>query len=526
MRPLEVGTPAGSRAVLTAGGASVNVSAGAVAGHRDIVDGMLPELAASVNAVPDRLVAQASDTAGPPVDGGPRAADLLDGMLAHVARSAESSSAYAQIAAGVEDVLHRLSVGDVPSAVRASDLVLGAITGPEPTVARPVLEDTLSPLRVALAGLGRAAADIGAPGGATATRSIISGAPTLVTVVAAPEAPAGLAEVRVLSVASSGTAVTARTFAPDEALGDGTERTIGLVQHLDTSEECTTVIDVGRYPTIAQLAQSINQANVAVRATVAPIGSGGVQLHITSLSSGRSSSVTIVNGEDPPTTSAILGRVVPLVSGRDTLLEVQRPGETAALTQSTGSLVRGVLPGVDVEVRAADPGRTFQVGVQWLSAPTLDRATDLVARAAVVVASAQGAGASATASRVLSALGLASAETAGRTETARGTGAPGRTDGALSGLGAGLTSGGAPVGGTPEDGVDGPRTPLGFPGVRRDERGLPAVNRAGAGGRLRSRRPRHAGAAQRERSGARRRGRERGRRDVGSVCGSPGRAGP
>ncbi len=388
----------------------MNVSAGAVAGHRDIVDGILPELAGSVSAVLDRLVSQ------------------------------------------------------------ASDLLLGAVTGPEPAVARPALEDTLSPLRVALAGLGRAAADIGAPGGATATRSVTSGAPTLVTVVATPEAPAGLAKVRVLSVAASGTAVTAQTFTPDEALGDGTERTIGLVQHLGTSKERTTVIDVGRYPTITQLAQSINQANVAVRATVASIGSGGVQLHITSLSSGRSSSVTIVNGEDPPTTSAILGRVVPLVSGRDTLLEVQRPGETAALTQSTGRLVRGVLPGVDVEVRSADPGRTFHVGTQRLSAPTLDRATDLVARAAAVVSSAQVAGASATASRVLSALGLAPAETVG------GTGALGLAGGALSGLGAGLT-GGVPVGGTPEDGVDGSRAPLGFPGVRRDESGLPAVNR-------------------------------------------------
>ncbi len=470
MRPLTLNGASGALGVATASGHDVTVSTGALAGHLDTANRLLPALAGTVSAVLDRLAAQAGGPAGAVADGGPRAAALLGGQLAELSRAAESSAAYSQIATGVQDLLQRLTSGDVPVAVRASDLILGAITGPEPTASAPSLESTVSPLRASLAALGRAAADVAAPGGATAPRVVVSDAPTLASVLAAPDAPAGIASVRVLSAAASGTAVTAQSFAPDAALGDGTERTIGLIQHLGTAQEQATVIEVGRFPTITDVATSINQANLDVRATVAPVGAGTVQLHITSLTSGRSSSVTILNGENPPTTSSILGRVVPLVSGRDTLLEVQRQGETAALVSTSQRLVPDVLPGVDLQVRAADAGRVFHVGVQRLSSETVDRAGQLVAAAAGVVTTAQSAGAPATAAAVWSALGLPAA-----LGSAQGSGAPASSTPGAGVLGSGL------LGATPDEalGADGtPKARTGLPGVHRDAAGLPAFHAA------------------------------------------------
>ncbi len=480
MRPLAVQGAPGALTVTTASGHDVTVTTGALAGHLDTANRLLPGLAGTVTAVLDRVAAQAGGPAGAVVDGGPRAAALLGGQLAELSRAAESSTAYSQIATGVQDLLHRLATGDVPAAVRASDLVLGAITGPEPTVPMPSLESTVSPLRTSLSALGRAAAEIAAPGGAGASRVVVSDAPTLVSVFAAPDAPAGVASVRVLSAAASGTAVTAQSFAPDAALGDGTERSIGLVRGLGTPQEAATVIEVGRYPTISDVATSINQANLDVRATVAPVGVGTVQLHITSLTSGRSSSVTILNGENPPTTSSILGRVVPLVSGRDTLLEVQRPGQSAGLVHTSERLVTDILPGVDLQVRAADAGRVFHVGVQRLSSETVERAGRLVAAAAGAVSAAQAAGAPATAAMVWGALGLQAPPGSG----VPGAGVPGS---GVPGLGVPGTGPAGTAGVTPDEtlgadgfGADGlpAKGRPGLPGVHRDTAGLPAFHAA------------------------------------------------
>ncbi|MBW3085639.1 hypothetical protein KEM60_01843 [Austwickia sp. TVS 96-490-7B] len=414
--PVElVDTSEGSRVALVDGRA-LSLSSGVLVSRLGMLNQVLPNVAAAAAAVADRVDAQLADPAGPPAPGGPMAAGLLGGLLRDLARSAESSQAYAQVAAGVGDLVTRLAHGDVPPTARGADRLIGAISDPAP-VPDPggSVQATLPPLLAALQELGAAAGELSAPGAAAARTRLISGAPGIATPLAHADAPAGEATVRVLSTATAGAVVTAQSFQPDSPLGDGREHTIGIVEQLGTPMEHTTVVEVGRYPTPSDLVSVINQSNAGVRASLAELGGGTVQVHLEALTTGRSSNITILNGLQPPSTSTLLGRIMTLTAGRDTMVEVRQADRAAQVRQSTDTVIRDVVPGVDLQVHRADPTRAFTVGVQRLSQDAVDRTDRLVRAAGAVVSTAQQAGATQTAASVLGAMGLA----------ASGAGAPG-----------------------------------------------------------------------------------------------------
>ena len=398
----------GSAVVRMADGPALTPSSGVLASRLGTANGVLAALDGVSNVVLGHLGDQAVDAGGAAVDGGPAAAAALGGLLREVAHAAQSSAAYAQVAAGVENLVSRLTHGDVPAAVRGSDLMLGAVDTPAKTsAARPSAESTVGPLRAALAELGKVAAEATAPSASLPSSTVVSGAPGIATPLVAADAPAGLATVRVLSLAAGGAVGTAQSFHPDSPLGDGWETTIGIVEALGTAQEHTTVIEVGRYPTPADLASYINQSSAGVRATLNELTGGTVQLHLESLSSGRGQNITIVNGLQPPAASAILGRAVQLTAARDAMIEVQRAGHTAAVMQSATNSIRDVLPGIALDLHRADAGRAFQVGLRREAADVTDLAARLVGRAADAIGAARAAGAPDTAAGILGALGLA-----------------------------------------------------------------------------------------------------------------------
>lgn len=433
-----------------ADGRGVSLSSGVLASRLGTHNGMLATLAGASSAVLSLLAEQAADPAGAGVVDGSAAAAGLGGLLREVAHAAESSAAYAQVAAGVENLVSRLAQGDVPAVVRGSNLLLGAVDGSTVAAApRPPSAASMGSLRAALSELGKATAEAAVPGATAPTTRVTSGAPGLATPIVAGDAATGLATVRVLSVAAGGAVTTAQSFHPDTPLGDGRETTIGIVQGLGTPLEHTTVIDVGRYPTPADLVSSINQSSVEVRASLNRLTGGTVQLHVESLRTGRGQNITIVNGSQPPAASQVLGRFVQLTAARDTMLEVQQAGRTAAVMSSSSTTVADVLPGVSLDVHRAEPSRAFQIGLSRQAGPAVATAESLVHSAGAAMTAARAAGAPGTAEAVLAALGL------GGTPSTGTPGAGAETLDAAGRLGARAA----------------------IPGVHLDRRGNPALDR-------------------------------------------------
>lgn len=463
-RPLEATTNVDGREVVRfADGQPLAPSSGVLASRLGTYNGVLTDLGSAASLVLTHLAEQATDPTGAAVPGGPAAAAAVGGLLREVTHAAQSSAAYANVAAGVEDLVSRLAQGDLPSSARGSNLLLGAVED-TPKSATTNVAETVGPLRAALSDLGAVAAEATRPGATLPATGLVSGAPGIASPLVAPDAPAGSAVVRVLSLATGGAVASAQSFAPDSPLGDGHERTLGIVTGVGTAAEHTTLIDVGRYPTPADLVSYINQSNAGVRATLNELTGGTVQLYVEALRTGRGQNITIVNGAQPPAASAILGRTVQLTGAHDAMVEVRQAGRTAAVRQSATNTISDVLPGVGLELHRADPGRAFEVGVRREHAAVLDLAGRLVDRAAAAVGAARAAGAPTTADRVLAALGLA---------------AP--TPGAVA-AGAALVGGvpgqSAPTG-QPEGSADAAQRAVraGFPGVHLDRQGNPALDK-------------------------------------------------
>ncbi|GAB78021.1 hypothetical protein SAMN05421595_0537 [Austwickia chelonae] len=296
-RPLVTGTETlpvvetrgveGDHRITLVDGRNLTITSGVLASRLGTLNRILPGLAAGTSVVLDRLAAQALDPAGPPVPGGAQASALLSGSLREVSRAAESSAAYAQVAAGVEDLVFRLSRGDIPATARGSDLVLGALTEEDLRPPQLIPTDTVGPLNSSLNGLWNVTQALGQPGAVSPATTVLNGAPGLVSVQADPQAPAGQAEVRVVSVASGGVVASAQSFHPDSPLGDGRERVLGIVEQVGTAQEHTTLVDIGSYPTPTDLVALINQASLGVRASLAQLGGGTVQVRLESLATGR-----------------------------------------------------------------------------------------------------------------------------------------------------------------------------------------------------------------------------------------------
>ena len=472
----------GAQRISIVDGPTVTPSSGVLASRTGTYNGVLAALAGASTSVLGLLAEQAGDPSGGSVAGGPLAAGVLGGLLREVAHAAESSAMYAQVAAGVENLVSRLTHGDMPAAVRGSDLLLGAVeTTTQAAPATLSAEATVGPLRAALGALGAVTAEASAPGATAPVTSLISGAPGIASLRASSDAPARHATVRVLSVAAGGAVATAQSFHPDSPLGNGRESTIGIVENLGTASERTTVIDVGRYPTPADLVSYINQSGAGVRASLNELTGGTVQLHLESLATGRGQNITIVNGAQPPAASSVLGRVTQLTAARDTMVEVQRAGRTAAIMHSATTSVPDVLPGVSLDVHRADTSRVFEVGVRRQTADAVGLAGRLADRAKATIGAARAAGATGTAEAVLGALGFA-------------PGAAGATSGAAGIPGAGAAGSGAPNSGAPSSGAPnsgalnsgapnsgdavqraGGRVP--FPGLHLDRRGDPALDK-------------------------------------------------
>ncbi|WP_162872897.1 FlgK family flagellar hook-associated protein [Austwickia chelonae] len=463
-RPLVTGTetsavvntrgPEGDHRITLPDGRNLTIASGVVASRLGTLNRILPGLAAGTSVALDRLAAQALDPLGVPVTGGPQASALLTGSLREISRAAESSAAYAQVAAGVEDLVFRLSHGDVPATARGSDLVLGALTEADLQPQPLISTDSVGPLNTSLSSLWTATQTLSGPGATSPATSILNGSPGLVSVHADPLAPAGQAEVRVVSVASGGVVASAQTFHPDSPLGDGRERVLGIVERAGTPQEHTTLVDIGSYPTPTDLVSMINQSSAGVRASLAQLGGGTVQVRLESLATGRGENITITNGSQPPSASSVLGRVVRLNAAQDTVVEIRAEGRAAEVRQTAGTAIEQMLPGVDLDVHRADQTRPFIVGVRRSPDDVLDRVGDLVGRAASTFSAAHSANALGTAGNVLTALGL---------DDQNGIPA---VIGALAAISAPSEGGAWP----------GPRPA--FPGLHLDRDGIPALNRA------------------------------------------------
>jgi hypothetical protein len=94
-----------------------------------------------------------------------------------------------------------------------------------------------------------------------------------------------------------------REFHPAEPLTGGAPFSFAVV-----ADGQTTRIDTTEHPTVDDVVAAINQSAATVRASLTELSNGAVRLRITSLTTGRSTELTITDGQLPPSTSTILGR--------------------------------------------------------------------------------------------------------------------------------------------------------------------------------------------------------------------------
>ncbi len=242
----------------------------------------------------------------------------------------------------------------------------------------------------ALLGVNAKVASLGAAGESLAKANVN----TLVTVsrpdlvsVGTDTVPApGSVNFTVLSAAAPPTAISTAAFGIDEVLNDGAGFTFGVVEKVNGQEKATA-LSVRDFPTVEDVARAINGSGTGVRALTTTIAAGTVQLVVMSLTTGRTTEVTITDGQQPPSTSNILGRFH-MMEGADSVLKVDRGGGVADLVTSSQSRIEGLLPGLALNINRPDPAASVSVTVGQDVASLSARVDGLVSATAGVLGAA------------------------------------------------------------------------------------------------------------------------------------------
>ncbi len=355
--------PQGPRlGVSLADGTSVPVTSGVVGGVLEVVNEVLPRAMASVAA----------------------------GAAGATGATGTTDDSRSALAAKVTGLQHQL--GGSPylriQGLTTQPIWAGLVEGHLGAIG-PVEPQARAGAMSALLGVNARVASLG-----VASEAATANVNTLVTIsrpdlvsVATDTVPApGSVNFTVLSAAAPATAISTSAFGSSEVLNDGAGFTFGVVEKANGVEK-TTQISVRDFPTVEDVARAINGSGTGVRALTTTIAAGTVQLVVMSLTTGRTTEVTITDGQQPPSTSNILGRFH-MMEGADSVIRVDRGSGVADLVTNSQSRVEGLLPGLALNVNRPDPAASVSVVVGQDVRGLSSRVDSLVSAAAGVLGAA------------------------------------------------------------------------------------------------------------------------------------------
>ncbi len=343
------GDQAGRLVVTGPGGVPVSVDTGVVGGRLHLVNDVLPQVIRGATALSTIVGAvshgQASAVAGT--------------ALAAVAAAARAGEVAPAAAAFLDSVR---SGGVLQPTASLVSRYLGAVDptdGPREQAAVSALQQ----VNHLIIRLGTAAEAAAAQAANTTAAFVTSSAPNLATARITGDAELGSVSFAVFSAASPAGIVSDKQYVTNRPLNGDLPFTFGLLTMDDAGGHVQRVYEMGPQATIRDVVATINSANTDVAATLSTLAAGTVRLSLISLRTGRFSELTVFNGQQPPAVSMILGRFNRLLEAQDTVLRVDSGPHAGSLAVSSSPDVSGLLEGVTVSVRQADPTRALTLTI-------------------------------------------------------------------------------------------------------------------------------------------------------------------
>lgn len=345
---------------------TVPVASGVVGGQLEVVNDVLPHAMATLSAVSAGTaeVPEAELRLPPTPATGGAAGDPAASAVAPGTLKATLAEQMQDLVRGGNAALYLRVQGDGTAPVGTGGVVqrhLGAVSAGEHAAAASSVS-ALQQVNGQLGTMTAMAASVASAVAAGTQAAISISRPDLAGVSVQGVPAAGAVTFTVLSAARPASAISQQSFGEDEILNDGAGFQFGILKRVGDQER-TTAVSVRDFPTIADVVSAINASGAGVRAMSSKGADGTVQLVVTSLETGRTLEVTVTNGQQPPSTSTILGRFEHL-EGLDSVLKAERPGGSASVLSSATDTVGEVLPGVGITVRRPDPATSVTVQVE------------------------------------------------------------------------------------------------------------------------------------------------------------------